>query len=64
MRDKVGFGSGIGNCAKYDAYLLTSPSREALDQARKALGGKALYPDVERRCSKFDVKVKGASHGN
>lgn len=51
--DKVGFGDGIGNCKELEAYKLKKPSSDALERAKKSLGGKLLYPAVERRCNKF-----------
>lgn len=64
IRDKVGDGSGIGNCNELENYKATlnamSLSPKAVDNrielAEKKLdckGVKVLYPDVERYCCKF-----------
>lgn len=51
--DSVGFGDGIGSCKELEAYRLKKPSAEALERAKKSIGGKLLYPSVERYCGKF-----------
>jgi len=51
--DSVGFGNGIGSCKELEAYKLKKPSSDALERAKKSIGGKLLYPAVERRCIKF-----------
>lgn len=54
MRDTVGFGMGIGQCRLYQDYLANKPSEAAKDKAFKAMGGLVHWPDVPRRCSKFE----------
>jgi len=53
IRDKVGFGDGIGNCAEFDAYLLKKPGADAIEIARQKLGSRSLYPNAVRNCQKF-----------
>ena len=56
LRDKLGNGSGIGNCLLLEQYKLKRPSDSALDAALKKMGGKALYPHALRFCDKFKSK--------
>lgn len=55
-RDAIGFGQGIGKCKAYEEYLAKKPGQAGKDRAFKAMGGVAHWPDVPRRCSKFESK--------
>lgn len=56
-RDTIGDGSGIGNCASYDAGITQNPSMSEQEKAFKARGGKTFYPDRLRVCKLFVGKV-------
>ena len=49
-RDKIGDGTGIGDCKKYDEHKIKH-SGAGTPQ------GKCLYPNRERNCSRFLGKI-------
>lgn len=56
VRDKVGFGDGIGMCERFERFLAGNPSSIQIDIARVKMGDSSLYPDRLRFCENFKEK--------
>lgn len=51
--DKVGDGTGIGTCSKYEEHKVKHGKKAAHPK------GGSLYPNRQRNCTKFSLKDKG-----
>jgi len=52
-RDKIGDGSGIGECSSYEKGKANNPTPADLDKAFKARGAYVFYPNALRTCRLF-----------
>ncbi len=44
MADKIGDGSGVGQCAVFEAYLLKNPGKVQINEALRKLGNDPSKP--------------------
>ena len=57
--DTIGFGTGIGNCQKYDDYKAQVSDEQLLKIAFRKLGNELFWGGLSgrpRNCSKYEEK--------
>lgn len=58
--DTIGFGTGIGNCQKYDDYKAQGVTEQQLKIAFRRLGNELFWGGLggmPRHCSKYEEKL-------